>query len=76
MRILDCSIIDINCLKGSTLINEHGIAYTCLGIGFCLDTHEIMIDLKETESDGEHYDSIYFSLIKDWSIQFNSSFNV
>lgn len=74
MHILNCSTIDINCLKGSTLINEHGIAYTCSGIGFSLGTHEIMIDLKE--SDGRYYGSIAFSSIKDWSIQFNSSSNI
>lgn len=71
MQILDCSIIDINCFKGSTFINEHGIAYTCSGIGFSLDTHEIMIDLKE--SDGRYYGSISFSSIKNWSIQFNTT---
>ena len=71
MDILGLSTIDINCLKGAILINTHDVQFMCSGIGFSLDTHEIMIDLKD--SDGRYYATIPFDSIKDWSIQFNTT---
>jgi len=71
MDILGLSTIDINCLKGAMLINQNDAEYMCSGIGFALDTHEIMIDLKD--SSGRLYATLPFNAIKDWSIQFNTT---
>ena len=71
MNILGSSTIDINCLKGAMLISKNYVQYMCSGIGFSLDTHEVMIDLKD--SDGIFYASVPFESIKDWSIQFNTT---
>jgi len=71
MDILGLSTIDINCLKGAMLINKNDVQYMCSGIGFSLDTHEVMIDLKD--SDGIFCASVPFESIKDWSIQFNTT---
>jgi hypothetical protein len=71
MKILGLSTIDINCLKGAMLINENDAQYMCSGIGFSLDTHEVMIDLMD--SDGMYYGTIPFTAATNWSIQFNTT---
>jgi hypothetical protein len=71
MEILGLSTIDINCLKGAMLINENDAQYMCSGIGFSLDTHEVMIDLKDIS--GTYCATLPFNSIKNWSIQFSTT---
>lgn len=70
MKLLELSTIDINCLKHAVVINEHGMEFICGGIGFSLESHEIMIDLLDRSMN--YYATLRFEAIKDWSIQLNS----
>jgi hypothetical protein len=69
MNILPCSSIDITNLIGALLINENGGEFYCTGIKFLLDDHTILLDLSE-ERNGEHFASVAFENLDNWSIQF------
>ena len=71
MKLIPCSAIDINCLKGALLINENGAEFYCHGIGICLEDFSIWIDLASAET-GKHHSSIPIERLSNWSVQFNS----
>lgn len=72
MKVLPCSLVDINCLRYALLINENGQEYLCTGIGLTLDDYEVWVDLADAETK-QHHSSIPFERLKNWSVQFNSS---
>ena len=56
---------DINILKGALLTNPNGAEFFIAGVGVDIANHEILIDL-------EGGDSLEWSTLKDWSIQFQT----
>lgn len=71
MKILPGSTVHITSLFNAILVNENNVSYVCIGVGFSLDDHQIMINLTDAETMREH-SSVSFDSIKDWSIQFSS----
>lgn len=71
MRLLPCSFVDINCLKGALLINKNGAEFLCGGIGISLEDMTIWVDLMDAET-REHHSSVSIDRIEDWTVQFNS----
>ena len=57
---------DINVLKGALLTNPNGAEFVICGIGVDVANHEILIDLEDGNS-------LEWSTLKDWSIQFQSN---
>lgn len=72
MKLLNCSTVDINCLKGAVLINENKAEFFCTGIGFCLDDGKIYLDLMDPETK-ENAGSVCYEAVENWSIQLGSS---
>lgn len=72
MKILNCSTVDINCLKGALLINEKDHEFYCVGIGFSLDDGKIYLDLIEADTK-ESAGSVDYEDVSKWSIQLGSS---
>ena len=73
MKLLDCSHVDINVLKGALIVSPHGAQYTITGVSLSLDDlspwiHIIDPDIKDSET------AIPFdSTIKDWSVQIGNN---
>jgi len=65
MKLDSTQSFDINILKGALLTNPNGAEFFITGVGVDIANHEILIDL-------EGGDSLEWSTLKDWSIQFQT----
>lgn len=56
----------VNTLNGALLTNPNGAEFFITGVSVDIDNHEILIDLEDGNS-------LEWSTLKDWSIQFQGS---
>ncbi len=66
MKISSNNSFDINVLKGALLTNPNGAEFYIKGVSVDVVNHSISIDLENGQS-------VEWSTLKDWEIQFQGS---
>lgn len=71
MKTADHTSLDINAIKGALVTNTHGAEFYIVGISVDLESHEIMIWMREPSDEDDTKPAtfgVYWNSIKDWDI--------
>ena len=73
MKISSHNSFDINILKGALVTNPNGAEFYITGVSVDLVNHSISIELSENHLKTMNGQSVEWSTLKDWEIEFQGS---
>ena len=73
MKISSNNSFDINILKGALVTNPNGAEFYITGVSVDLVNHSISIELSENHLKTMNGQSVEWSTLKDWEIQFQGA---
>ena len=73
MKISSNNSFDINVLKGALVTNPNGAEFYITGVSVDLVNHSICIELSSNHLKTMNGQSVEWSTLKDWEIQFQGS---
>ena len=73
MKISSNNSFDINILKGALVTNPNGAEFYITGVSVDLVNHSISIELSENHLKTMNGQSVEWSTLKDWEIEFQGS---
>ena len=73
MKISSNNSFDINVLKGALVTNPNGGEFYITGVSVDLVNHSISLELSDNHLKTMNGQSVEWSTLKDWEIQFQGS---